>query len=1052
MSQDTTDPAADSFDQRLDSNASLGGLPALALRRPLLVMVMNLLIALAGLAALSAVEVRELPDVDRPVVTVRGNLPGAAPETVDAEVTSKVEAAVARVSGIQELSSSSEENNFRSRATFNPGTDLETAAADIREAVARVERQLPDGVEQVTVIKADADADPIIRLVAWSDTLTADALVYKLETDVIPALIAVPGVADVSLTGDRAEQLQVIVDPLRLAAYGLAISDVAAVLQSAPLDVPAGSFRSTDQELIVRADATAATASQIAALEIRDGIKVRDIARVQFAPEEASSFERLDGRPVVGLGIIRRARSNTVAISDAVRQEVEALSARFSDITLKMTSDDAEFIRGSISEVSGTLMIAVGIVIATIWAFTGSLRLTLIPTVAIPVSIIGTLAAIWALGFSINLITLLALVLATGMIVDDSIVVLENIQRRQAQGMSVRVAALLGTRQVFFAVIATTLTLISVFIPISFLPSTAGRMFQEFGIVLAVAIAISSFVALSLVPMLTARLGGDKPSQPPALLRVLGLLGQRLYNGVVLVALRLPAVTLAVALLAGGIGWILVDHLDQELLPAEDRGVIYVFATGPDGVGLDYSERQADRIEAILQPYVDSGEIESLQTTVGRWDLNRVFVAAPLAPWEERHRSQSEIIAELRGPLGQIPGAIVRAFGPNSLGLRGSSGGGLSLALTGGDYDRIFTAAQAFTRAMDDRVPGVSNSRVDYQPTQPQLSVRIDRQRAEDLAVPLEEVATTLRAMINGLDVADLNVDDRTVPLVIRSNSSAITRPGDLVNLTARAESGALIPLSSVATLTEEGVAAELDRQAQRRAISLDADLDEGTPLQEAVTAIQALAEETLPPGIDLLLTGEAATLDETSSQVMTTYGLAMLVVFLVLAAQFESLTSALVVMVTVPFGLAAAVFALVATGTSINIYSQIGLVMLIGLMAKNGILVVEFADQLRDAGHSVREAIETAAKVRLRPIAMTVVSTVLGGLPLILSDGPGAEARAAIGWVVFGGLGIAALFTLFLTPVAYLCLASLVRPRAAAGQRLEAELATLAQDRKAIA
>ena len=1016
-----------------------GDLPSLAIRRPLLVLVLNLLIALAGLAALFGVEVRELPDVDRPIVTVRGDLPGASPETMDADVTSKVEGAVARVPGVQSIESSSEENNFRVRVEFLPSVDLDAAASDVREAVSRIERDLPEAVERLNVIKADADSEPVVRLAAYSDRLSEEELTRIVENDIVPELISVPGVADVNLFGDRSRQLRVVVDPLRLASFGLSVTDVTETLRQAPFDVPVGSFRSDDQELIVRADATVVSADDVADLGLRGSVRIRDVADVFFGPAEPVSFVRLDGRRVVGLGVVRQAQSNTIAISGGVAETVERLNRRFEDVEIAVTSDDATFIRGSVREVLVTLAIAVAIVVATIWLFIGSPRATLIPTAAIPIALIGTVSAIWLLGFSINLLTLLALVLATGLIVDDSIVVLENIQRRKGQGLAARAAAVLGARQVFFAVVATTATLVSVFVPISFLPGTAGRLFQEFGFVLAIAVGISSFVALSLVPAMAARLP-DRPVRHPAPLLRPGRAAAGFYERSLDWALAAPLVVVGIAAGFGALAWVLYQTLDEELLPPEDRGAVYVFATGPDGVGLDYSGRQADRIEAVLAPYVASGEIRQVLTYVGRWDLNRVYVVAPLAPWGERARDQQAIMAELRGPMSAIPGARVSVYSPNSLGLR-SAGGGIEVALLGNDYQRLFEAAKTFARAIETERPNLTEPDISYQPTQPQLSVMIDRRRAADLGLPLDSLAATLRAMIDGDEVVDLNVDDEAVPIHLEALGGAIRDPGDLDNLFVRTDGGALVPLSSIATLSEVGVAAELDRHRQRRAIEIDANMASGYPLRAAVDDLESLARDTLPPDVNMILLGEARTLQEASQEVLVTYAIALLVMFLVLTAQFESLTSAAVVMTTVPFGVAAAVVALFLTGTSINIYSQIGLVMLIGLMAKNGILVVEFADQLRDRGFPVREAVAKAASVRLRPIAMTMISTVLGGLPLILGSGPGAEARAAIGWVVFGGLGLAAVFTLYLTPIAYLGLARFVTPRAAEGGRLEREL-----------
>ncbi|MDF1791875.1 MAG: efflux RND transporter permease subunit [Thalassobaculaceae bacterium] len=1024
-------------------SAGISDLPSLSVRRPLLALVFNLLIALAGFAAILAVEVRELPNVDRPIVSVRGILQGASPETMDREVTSIVEGAVARVNGVRQIHSSSEENNFRMRVEFDPGANLDLAAADVREAVSRVERELPDNVEQLAVVKADADASPIMRLAVLGEEVSEEDLARIVENDIIPELISVDGVADVNLFGDRQRQLRVVLDPLRLSAYQLSVSDVIDVLKNAPFDIPAGSFGSEDQELIVRADATVENAVEVEAIVIRDNIRVGDVAQVFFGPEDAESFVRVDGVHVIGLGIVRQAQSNTIQISERVRETVAEINGRFERIQVRVTSDDAQFIEGSVEEVLYTLVLAVLIVIATLWLFLGSPSATLIPCVSIPIALVGSVAAIWLLGFSINILTLLALVLATGMIVDDSIVVLENIQRRRGQSLGARAAAVLGSRQVFFAVIATTATLVSVFVPISFLPSTAGRLFREFGFVLAIAMVISSFVALTLVPALAARLGEDGPSRF-GIRRALGSLGTRLadlYAVTLRAALAAPLIVVAVATILAAGSWFAYERLDRELLPTEDRGIIFVFGTGPDGAGLSYSDRQSDKMEAVLQPYLDSGEIESLFTIVGRYDLNRVFVSAPLAPWKERARSQQEIMNEIRPQMNAIPGMRIRVYGSNSLNLR-SNAGGLEVALIGNDYLHLYEAAKGMTAEIEKRLPYLSDIRISYQPTQPQLSVRIDRRRASDLGIPLDDLADTLRVMIDGMDIADLNVRDESIPIMLEARSGAIDDPSDLVNLYIRTDRGSLVPLSSLVTLTEEGVANELDRHVQRRAVEIDADVRPSVTLKQAAVDIREIAEAVLPEGVDMILLGEAEALEEAEREVMITYAIAIIVVFLVLVAQFESITSAAIVIITVPFGIAAAIYALLLTGTSMNVYSQIGLVMMIGLMAKNGILVVEFADQLRDRGFSVREAAERAAIVRLRPIVMTMVSTILGGLPLILSHGPGAEARMAIGWVVFGGLGLAAVFTLYLTPVVYLGLARLSPARASGADKLEREMA----------
>ena len=1018
-------------------------LPSLSIRRPVLIVVLNLLIAIAGLAALSGLEVRELPDVDTPTVTVTASYPGASPETVDAEVTSRLEGAVARVSGVKNIYAQSEENSARVRVEFRPGINLEDAANETRESVSRVQRQLPEDVEQVSIIRADNDAQAVVSLAISSNTLDMETLTERVDTDVAPLFLSIPGVADVSLSGDRARVLRVSVDPLRLTSFGLSMTDIADALVLAPFDVPAGSIQSADQALIVRADATSVSAQDVGDIVVSGDIRINDVASVYFGPADSSSVVRLDGQPVIGVGVIRQASSNTIEISDEVLAMVADLDKRFTDMDIVVTADDAEFIRDSVKEVVVSLSLTVALVVVTLLVFIGSWRATIVPALSIPVSLAGALGIIWAMGFSINILTLLALVLATGMIVDDAIVVSENIQRRRGMGLGARAAAVVGTREVFFAVIATTAVLASVFIPIAFLPSTAGRLFREFGGVLAGAVIISSFVALSLVPALTARLAVKKQKQSGFFHATFGRFRHaclRVYQYTLVKALKYAWLVGVLSLLAGGGAYLLAKNIDNELLPGEDRGTIRVFARGPDGAGLNFMDRQAEKMEEMLLPYVENGTIDSIYTVVGRWDPNIVFITAPLQHWDDRDKSLQDVVSEIRPGLQNIPGAPGNAFGGNSLNLRGQ-GGGLEIALTGDTYDNIHKAAMAFAATLESELPELGRPRVSYDPTQPQMRVNIDRRRAEELGVPLSDIASTLTAAVNGDDIADLNVGDQAIPIMLQTNNRSTVNPSDLTNLYVKSNDGNLIPLSSLAYITEEGVAAELERQAQRRAIKVEMELPEDIPLSEVVENVRTLAQQNLPDGIGLVFLGEAQTYEETSQQVALTYVLAFVIVLLVLAAQFESVNSAVVVMLTVPFGIAAAIYALYLTSTSINIYSQIGLVMLIGLLAKNAILLIEFADQLRDKGLSVYDAIVEAGKVRLRPIMMTLVSTILGGLPLILSTGAGAEARNAIGWVVFGGLGIAVVFTLYLTPVLYLALARFTKPRADETDRLEREM-----------
>ncbi|MGI9424433.1 MAG: efflux RND transporter permease subunit, partial [Hyphomicrobiaceae bacterium] len=568
----------------------------------------------------------------------------------------------------------------------------------------------------------------------------------------------------------------------------------------------------------------------------------------------------------------------------------------------------------------------------------------------------------------------------------------------------------------------------------------AGRLFGEFGFVLAVAVCISSFVALTVVPMLASRLGDDDDrDQSSPTERRQGPL-TRTYATILDRALAAPLVVVGICAVVLAGAMITYGSLGEELVPEEDRGRLSVRVLGPDGTTLDYTDRQVEKIEQILRPYVEDGTVKTLFSVTGWYDLNRGFVSAPLRDWSGRSVSESEIARRINQKLGRIPGARARVRRRNSLNLR-SAGGGLRMALTGANYTTIAEAADKLVLALERDVPHIQNLRIEFRATQPQLFVRIDRQRATDLGVSIDDLAATMKALVDSDEVAELTVDDDRVPIVLQAKNGAINDPSDLRNLFVSATGGRLVPLSQLITLSESAVAAELDRHGQRRAIEIFADPVEGYSLRQAVDAVQALADQTLPSGIGLLFLDEAAALNETKSGVALTYIVALLIVFLVLVAQFESMTSALVVLLTVPFGVCAAIFALGLTGTTINIYSQIGVLMLIGIMAKNAILMVEFADQLREQGRSVHQAAREASLVRLRPIAMTMVSTVLAGLPLILGSGAGIEARAAIGWVVFGGLALAAVFTLMLTPTLYVLIAGWVKPRSTEADRVAAEL-----------
>ncbi|MDX3925124.1 MAG: efflux RND transporter permease subunit [Shinella sp.] len=1019
------------------------GFTALFIRRPIFALVVNTLIVVAGLAAFSAVEVRELPSVDQPVVSVTTDFDGAAPETVDQELTEVIEGAVSRVQGIKDISSQSSFERSRVTLQFTDTTDVDQAANDVRDALGRVSNQIPDGADEPRVVKADADSQPILRLALTSDRLSMEDLTLLAENEITDRLAAVEGVADVAVYGEQEKVFRVDVDQAKLASRGLTIADLSAALATASFDVPAGSLKSLSQDISVRATADLATPEDFERLPLTSRVKLGDVASVTMGPDDGTTALRSNGVQGVGLGVIRQAQSNTLNISEGVHRTVEELRKILPEGTrLVITSDDAVFIEGAIHEVQIALAVAVVIVTLVIYLFLLDWRATLIPTLTMPISLIGTIAAIYLMGFSLNILTLLAIVLATGLVVDDAIVVLENIVRRRSEGLGSRAAAVLGTLEVFFAVIATTATLAAVFIPLSFLPGQTGRLFREFGFVLAFAILLSSFVALTFCPMLASRMlkSGGHEHQHSGILGRIGAFGSGFYRTALRACLNAPLVVFLVAALFTAAGAASFFTLKSELTPSEDRSMVMLRVNAQQGVSLEYAQEQMKRIEDRLRPLFDAGEIVNIYSISGQGgSTNSGFMVITLAKWQERERTQQQIVADINSRIADVTSVRAFVMQPNSLGIRGA-GSGLQVALLGNDYGKLGAAANELLRKIEDS-GRFENARLNYEPNQAQLSVTIDREKATDLGIDINGLSAAMQAMLAGTSVVDVYVEGQAYPVMLSSETNPINDPMDLENIFLKTGDGRIVPMSSIASLKEESVAPQLSREQQLRAVSLSAGLKDGLALGEALSLVQEMAEPLLPEGSRLLPLAEAATLEENSNGLFITFGFAIVIIFLVLAAQFESFVSAVIIMVTVPLGLACAVFAMVLTGTTLNIYSQIGLVMLVGIMAKNGILIVEFANQLRDRGRDVRTAIEEAANIRLRPVMMTMIATIVGAVPLVLASGAGAEARIALGWVLVGGLGLATVVTLFLTPVAYLTIAHFTKPHADEEKRLHQEM-----------
>ena len=1024
-----------------------GGWVGTFVRRPILAMVINLLIIIAGVAAYQGIEVRELPDVDRPVVTVRANYPGATPESMDAQITSILESAVSRVQGVSSISSNSSYGQSRVTIEFSSSTNLDSAAMDVRDAVAGVVNQLPDDMDdEPKVVKADADATPIMQMSVASDKLSEGELTDLVNNVIEDRLAAVEGVAAVNTYGLRAKTIEVRVNQTALAARGIGLNDLIAAIGKASVTTPSGALENATQQLLVRAEAPVSKPEDVSELEINAQTKVKDVAFVRWSFQDATALTRLDGKAAIGLDIVRQAQANTINISDGIRAAVAELKSSLPEgVDIAITSDDATFIRDSVREVFISLLLANAIVILIIFAFLRSFRATVAPAISIPVSLIGTLAAVWAAGFSINILTLLALVVATGLVVDDAIVVIENIARHRAMGKGPRAAAVLGTKEIVFAVLATTATLAAVFIPVSFMPGIVGNLFSEFGFVLAFSVTISSLVALTVCPMLASKLGTGEEGHSDNNIggRIGGFLA-RIYMAIVELCLKLRWLVVLVCLGFAALGWLSFRNLKQEITPSEDRGVIQIRLSAQQGANLDYMAQLTSKVEEVLAPYKKTGDITGVLSSIGNGGTNRAMVVAELADWSKRNRSQQQIQAELQSKLGNIAGLTINMMASNSLGIRGG-GQGLRFAIIGPNYDRLSATA---TKAIDtlQQNPMFRTVRTDYDTTQPQLSVLINREAATKLGVPIETITSLINTMVDYQKAADLFIDDDIVEIQVKAGGRPINDPSDLQNLFVKTADGKFITLSSLVSIKEVAIAPTLSRENRQRSVGITASLSDGVVLGDAVAQMRAAVTPVLDRDMSITLLGEAKTLAETTQNTAFVFGIAILIVFLVLAAQFESTISAFVILLTVPFGLAAAILAIELTGGTLNVYSQIGLVLLVGVMAKNGILIVEFANIRRDEGEDVDTAIREAAETRLRPVMMTMTASVLGALPLIFAHGAGAEARLALGWVIIGGLGFATIFTLFLTPTVYRILAPLSKPRAEETRLLVEELRAASQ------
>jgi multidrug efflux pump len=1020
--------------------------------RPVLAAVASLLLIAFGLIAFDRLPLREYPDIDPPVVSITTDYPGAAAQVIETRITEVIEDRISGVEGIAFISSTSEDGRSRVTIEFKPGRDVDAAANDIRDRVSGVLDNLPDEADPPDIQKADSSDDVILWLSLYSENLSSLELTDYAERYLVDRFSTLDGVARVRVGGGLSYSMRIWVDHQELAARNLTVNDVENALRADNVELPAGSIESSERLFTARVERSFRTEEDFRNLVLSRGeegylVRLGDVARVEKAAVEERTLFRGNGVPTVGIGIIKQSQANTLEVTSAARAEAERISSILPEGTsIGVSYDTSVFIQGAIDEVFKTLLIAIGLVVLVIFLFLGSARATLVPAVTVPVSLIGAFILLYALGFSINLLTLLALVLAIGLVVDDAIVVLENIHRRIEEGESPLVAAFKGSRQVGFAVIATTVVLISVFLPIAFTEGDIGRLFTEFALTMAAAVAISSFVALSLSPMLASKLLKHE-ARKPLLIRMLDVVFeaiQRGYRKLLTATLRVPLVMVLLfgALLAGTY-W-LYEQTPSEFAPKEDRGAFFVVIKAAEGASYSSVVEYMDVVEERLMPLVEAGEVRRLLIRAPRGfgrptSFNGGFAIVVLEDWGQR-RSAWDILAEVRGKLSDLPGVVAIPI------MRQGLGGGINkpvqFVIGGGTYDELAEWRDRLIEAIEADNPGLTGIDDDYEETKPQIAISIDRDRAGDLGVSISNIGRTLETILGSRTVTTFIDGGQEYDVIVEGEKEGQTTPTAINGIYVRSDgTGELVPLANLVSIEEYAGPSALNRYNRLRAITIEANLEEGYSLGDALAFLEAKGREVLPPGAVFDYKGQSRDFQESESSLIFVFALGVLVVFLVLAAQFESFIHPLVIILTVPLAVAGALLGLYLTGGSLNLYTQIGLIMLVGLAAKNGILIVEFVNQLREEGMAFKEALIEASVIRLRPIIMTGITTAMGAVPLIISFGAGAETRQAIGLVIFSGVIAATFCTLFIVPVAYQILARGTKERGWVRHRLDEEL-----------
>jgi multidrug efflux pump len=1024
----------------------------LSVRRPVFAGVVALMLCIAGVIAFLRLSVREYPDTDPPVISIQTTYTGAAANVVESRVTEVLEEQLAGIEGIRSIVSRSQDGASRITVEFNPGRDIDAAANDVRDRVASAAEDLPEEILPPEIRKADADAQPILFLVVskpgWSPLQISD----YVDRDLVDRFSAIDGVARVFIGGEARPSMRIWLDPERLASRQLTPADIEEALRSQNVELPAGRLESHDANVSLRVERPYETPAQFADLVVgrgADGYQIRlgDVARIEQGAENPYQMFRLNGRPAVAIAIVRQSGSNTLQVSESAKKEMEAIKPNLpADMTMTVATDESLFISRAIEQVWHTLAEAAVLVVLVIFLFLGTWRATLIPAVTVPICLLCAFATLWAFGYSLNLLTLLAMVLAIGLVVDDAIVVLENIYHRIEQGEPPLVAAYRGSRQVGFAVISTTLVVCMVFVPVMFLAGQTGLLFRELSVAMIGAVAFSGFLALSLAPMLCSKL--LRFEERSRFAKGIEHRFEQLetnYRRRLSWALDHAKVPVIVTLVFLTVAGVMFSFMQSELVPEEDVGIVFANLNAAEGTGFDAMVRNMIQVEKTIASVTKDGAVANVITRVPQTfgdteDFNVGIASLLLKPWEQRDETTKDVVAEVNKALRKVPGVRGNAMARASFtGTGGSRSQPISFVIAGNSYADLMIARNRILAAAAAN-PGIINLDSDYKETKPQLRIVVNTQRLGDLGVSVTQVSEALQSLLGSRRVSTYVDRGQEYRVIVQAEASERATLGDLARIYVRSRSGQLIPLSNLVTTHEMAGPRDLGRYNKMRAITLSGGLAPGYTLGEALKFLEQQAAAS-PEVSAIGYLGQSQQFKETGSSIWLVFGLTIVIVFLVLAAQFESLIHPLVIITTVPLAVAGGVFGLAITGQTINLYSQIGIVMLVGLAAKNGILIVEFANQLRDEGRTIEDAVRIAAARRLRPILMTSIATVAGAIPLVIGSGAGAASRTAIGVVIVFGVAIATFITLFIVPILYQRLARYTGSPDAVGRELDQAL-----------